>query len=100
MAEVALTEIKYGKDDGTVEVIPEGAKVDHLPKEIKEQLRETESIGEPALTQADKDAEKDELLDRIADLQRQLQETKEKREAPATPNPPETKPAPAAKVAK
>lgn len=94
MAEVALTKIRHGNEDGSVIEIEEGGKVDKLPSDVKDTLRELGSIGEPALTQADKDEEKEELLDRIAELQKQLAEANARREAQATPSP-EVKKAPA-----
>jgi hypothetical protein len=87
MAEVALTGLEYlDEDDQRVSVL-EGEKVDKVPKDILDTFREAGSIGEPAMTQADKDAEKDELLEKVARLQAELAATRAQQEAPATASP-------------
>lgn len=88
MAEVALTGLNYIDADGNNVTLPEGSKVDKVPKDLLDDFREYGAIGEPALTQADKDAEKEELLQKVADLQAELEKTKAQQQAPATPNPP------------
>jgi hypothetical protein len=89
--EVALTGLEYLDDEGQRVSVAEGDKVDGIPEDVLDGFRENGAIGEPALTQADKDAEKDELLQKIAELQAELQATKAQQEAPATPNPPAAK---------
>lgn len=99
MTEVALTNIRHGNKDGTIVEVEEGGKVDKLPSDVRDELRELGSIGEPAMTQADKDEEKEELLDKIAKLQEELAEAQLRQKAPATPSPDaktEAKPAPKA----
>ena len=87
MAEVALTGLEYLEEDGTRVSITEGGKVDQVPKKVLETFRAAGSIGEPVMTQSDKDEEREELLQEIARLQEELAVAQEKEKAPATPNP-------------
>lgn len=87
MAEVALTGLEYLDDKGNRVSVAEGDKVDKVPSALLDEFREYGAIGEPAMTQADKDAEKDELLQKVADLQAQLEATKRQQQAPASPTP-------------
>jgi hypothetical protein len=98
--EVALTGLEYHDPDGNRVSLEEGSKVDKVPKDVLDGFREAGAIGEPVLTQADKDEEREELLQRIADLQAQLQAAQDQEKAPATPNPPATKTAAAAPATK
>jgi len=91
MAEVALTGLEYIDDKGNRVSVAEGDKVDKVPADTLDEFRELGAIGEPAMTQADKDAEKDELLQQVADLQAELAAVKARQEAPASPNPPAAK---------
>lgn len=72
MADVALTTIQHGTDDGDVVVIREGDEVKGLPKEVVADLKEQGLIGEPAATPAQSDDEKKALKARIAELEGQL----------------------------
>lgn len=91
--EVALTGLEFIDDKGERVSVAEGDKISEysIPKEDLELFKETGSIGEPVMTQSDKDAEKDELLEQIAQLQRDLAEAQNAQKAPATPNAPATK---------
>ena len=84
MTQVALTRIRYGADDGTVIDVLEGDPIPKdIPKDIVEELKASEAIGEPPVTAAQADdekatlaAENDALMSQVAELQKQLTEAK------------------------
>lgn len=80
--QVALTGLEYIDADGTRVSIEQNEEVGDIPKDILEDFKAKGAIGEPVITQAKADAEKEELLSKIDELQRQLAESKK---APATP---------------
>jgi hypothetical protein len=98
MAEVALTGLEYLDDEGQRVSVAEGEKVDKVPKDVLSDFRERGAIGEPLVTQSDKDAEREELLEQVAKLQQELAEKDAQLKQPATPSP--AKPAPAKVQAK
>jgi cell division septum initiation protein DivIVA len=75
-SEVALTGLEYIDKDGTRVSVEQNEEVDDIPKEILDDFREKGAIGSPVITQAKADQEKEDLLNKIDELQRQLAETK------------------------
>jgi hypothetical protein len=71
--EIALTGLNYHNDDGENVFVEGGSKVPaDIPKQVLKDYRENGAIGEAPLTQIDRDAEKDELLSKVDELQKQL----------------------------
>jgi hypothetical protein len=89
--EVALTGLEYIDEDGQRVSVPEGSKVDKVPADVLDGFRENGAIGEPAVTQADKDEEREELLRRIDQLQKALGDAQAQSEQQTSPNPPAAK---------
>jgi hypothetical protein len=73
MALVALTNIKHGKDDGTLVEFAAGDEVKGLDKETLGNLKELGVVGEPTVTQSQKDEEKEALEARVAQLEAELE---------------------------
>jgi hypothetical protein len=84
MGLVAFSEIRHGKDDGDVVVIPEGEPVKGLPKEVVEELKAVGAVGEEpkasSETQeelAEVTSERDRLADEVEQLRQQLAEAEQ-----------------------
>jgi hypothetical protein len=89
MTDVALTTIHYGTDEGEVLVFEPGDSVSEIPTDVLENLKEQGAVGEPPVTKAQADSEKDELKAQVADLKAQLAEARAaKPEAPKGPQAP------------
>lgn len=73
---IAYTEIRHGKDDGSVVVIKEGDTVKGLPKDVVDQLADQGIIGdEPTREEVvDLNEENADLRAQVEALQKQLAE--------------------------
>jgi hypothetical protein len=76
MAEVALTRIVHGEEDGSRTVIEEGGSVKDLPKDVVDELREAGAVGTPPAAASGLADERDALQARVAELEAQLAEAK------------------------
>ena len=92
MANVALTTIRHGKDDGSVVVVKEGDEVKGLPKDVVEDLKSQGLIGEPAVSTVEQDEQVEKLEAENEDLQKQVEELQAKlaeaEEGKTPPTPP------------
>jgi hypothetical protein len=84
MATVALTGIKYGKEDGSLVEFDEGddVKASDFPKDVFEDLKKQGAIGTPPrpreedASAAELEEENNALQERVKDLEKQLAEAK------------------------
>jgi hypothetical protein len=72
MADIALTRIRHGNEDGTIVDIPEGEKIEGLDEETVKALREQGAIGSPPTDHPVYAEERQDLLDQIRKLQDDL----------------------------
>jgi BMFP domain-containing protein YqiC len=84
-AQVALTGLEYIDEDGTRVSVAQNEEIKGMPADVLKDFKAKGAIGEPVITQAKADEEKEELLNKIDELQRQLAETKK---APTPVKPP------------
>lgn len=86
MSDVALTEIRHGKEDGEVVVVKEGDEVKGLPKDVVENLKEQGLIGAPPVSTVEQNEKVEELEQENEDLQKQVEKLQaELAEAKKTP---------------
>lgn len=81
---IAFTEIRHGKDDGSVVVINEGDEVKGLPKDVVEGLKAQGIIGEQtsAAEVEDLNEENEELRAEVAELKKKLAEATKPQDPP------------------
>lgn len=81
---IAFTEIRHGKDDGSVVVINEGDEVKGLPKDVVEDLKAQGIIGEQtsAAEVEDLNEENEELRAEVAELKKKLAEATKPQDPP------------------
>lgn len=99
MATVALTRIKFGKEDGSEFVVEEGedVKASDFPKDVWDWLKENGTVGTPPrpreedASAAELEQANEELSARVAELEAQLADAKKTTGgAPKAPNKPPT----------
>jgi len=89
MADVALTRIQHGNEDGSVTVVEENEPVKGLPADVVKDLKAQGLIGSPPASPQEQDdlqEENDELRAQVEELKAKLAEAKKDPPPPPDPN--------------